>query len=400
MISMNIEEHLSSLTTSLVAQKDQGYVSRDIDELSVIESLKCAHNLKQVYRFDIGKSTDGPSPLIHEIVQTPEVAKMVTGSLTEYPDNHYHLLRKQLARMHELEPSQFTFGAGLEGIIDQISRAVLDPRDKVLIPIPNFDLFESGSLRMGAQVIYVPLVFPEFRWTENTTETLQKEMIRQRIKLMWISNPVNPTGQRIPLAHIQRLVETAKETKTIVVIDEAYGEYVDQPDEICSASRFVKENPHLMVLRTFSKIYCLPSARVGYMICTSQKLVHAVNSYRPVFPFSWFSLYMTQLAVIDNEHLNMIRSKLSKRKDDFLKQAHFLDLETRGFTFLDSDANTIMFKHKHLSAKELLNGLARQGFLTANLNRLSGIEDQQFLRLTLHNKEVNGLFLQACASLS
>lgn len=397
---MKILKHLSSLTTDLIGRESNDYLNKETDEIAVIESLKLSNNLEKVYRFDIGKSTDGPSPLINEMLNTTEVAEMVTGSLTEYPDNHYKLLCKRLAGMHGLDAENFIFGAGLEPMIDQISRAVLDPGDKVLLPVPNFDVFESASQRIGGRPVYVPLTSPDFLWKEDTVEALQEQMLGQDIKLLWISNPINPSGQYIPLDHVRQLLETAKITETFVVVDEAYGEYTDLPDEMRSASCFTGTNPHLMVLRTFSKIYCLPSARVGYMICASAELCNAVNSYRPMFPFSWFSLYMAQLAIIDTEHLALTRSNLVLRKKHFFQQLQSHNLESKGFVFLDSDTNTIMFRHERLSADELHDGLAKQGFLTANLNRLSGIKDKQFLRLTIHNDEANDLFLQACLQMS
>ena len=136
------------------------------------------------------------------------------------------------------------------------------------------------------------------------------------------------------------------------------------------------------------------------MICSSPGLCRAVNAYRPMFPFSWFSLYMAQLAVIDTEHLEMIRSRLEERKRAFFRtvgKGHTSGLNA--YEFLGSDTNTVMFRHCRLSAEDLHAGLASRGFLTANLNRLDGIRDQQLLRLTLHPSQINDLFLEACAGL-
>ncbi|TYT74510.1 aminotransferase class I/II-fold pyridoxal phosphate-dependent enzyme [Desulfobotulus mexicanus] len=217
----------------------------------------------------------------------------------------------------------------------------------------------------------------------------------KKYRLLWISNPVNPTGQFIALDDIHALLSHASATGTFVVIDEAYGEYTDRPDAIRSASAFLKSYPNLMVLRTFSKVHCLPSARVGYMIASSESLRQAVNTYRPMFPFSWFSLYMAQLAVLDTDYVNEIRKRNLERKTHFFELIREKNSELGAFSFLNSDTNTLMFRHRNLGADALHELLAKQGFLTANLNRLTGIQNQGFLRMTLHGDGVNEKFIDA-----
>jgi histidinol-phosphate/aromatic aminotransferase/cobyric acid decarboxylase-like protein len=224
-----------------------------------------------------------------------------------------------LARIHGLPEQWLVFGAGLETVIDQIARAVLDPGDRVLIAIPNFDVFESVSLRMGANLVHMPLRAPDFCFDHAAIDCLIRQMRQQSVKLLWISNPV---------------------------------------------------------------------------------LCRAVNAYRPMFPFSLFSLYMAQLAVIDTEHLEMIRIRLEENKSAFFRTVE-KESESRlnDYEFLGTDTNTVMFRHVRLSAGDLHAGLSVRGFLTANLNRLAGIRDQQFLRMTLHPCEINDLFMEACANI-
>lgn len=394
---MSVGSRLSSLARRAMGRASGDYVSKDVDELAVVRRLKSEHGLEHVYRFDIGKNTDGFSPLIHEVMDTPELVGLMAGSLTEYPENHYGNLRRQLARLHGLAEEEFELGAGLESVIDQIARAVLDPGDTVLVPIPNFDLFESASIKAGGELKLVSMGEEQPCWTEDTVAELERCMADGDIKLTWISNPVNPTGQHIPLEHIGRLVESARRSGGFIVVDEAYGEYTDDADGVVSATRFLHENPQLMVLRTFSKIHCLPSARVGYMMCSDPQPRQAVNTFRPMFPFSWISLYMAQLALLDDEHVEQTRAGIISRKARLMELLAAPDSGLDAFTFLDSDTNTLMFRHQRMQAAELGEALARRGFLVANLNGISGISGQQYLRMTLHEESANDLFLDACA---
>lgn len=391
---------LSKLARRSMSRSSNDYVSKDVDELEVVQELKSTYGLDHVYRFDIGKNTDGFSPLIHDVMETPELMELMAGSLVEYPENHYSILRTRLSRIHGISEECFTLGAGLESVIDQITRAVLDPGDTVLVPTPNFDVFESSSVRVGADLLLLPPGGDDMRWTEHTLEEIEQRLHDEQLKLVWISNPVNPTGQHIPLEHIERLAEATRRAGSFLVVDEAYGEYTDQSDGVVSATRFLQANPQLMVLRTFSKIYCLPSARVGYMACSDPALREAVNTYRPMFPFSWISLYMAQLALLDTDHVEETRTNVAVRKARLLERINAPDAGLSDYSFLDSDTNTIMFRHNRLDADRLHEGLARRGFLTANLSRLNGIQGQQYLRMTLHDDAANELFLQACAEVA
>ncbi|WP_029895912.1 pyridoxal phosphate-dependent aminotransferase [Desulfohalovibrio reitneri] len=289
-----------------------------------------------------------------------------------------------------MPPDWLLFGAGLEQLIDQISRALLEPGARVLLPVPNFDPFETFSRRMGAEVD--PLHPPGLRWDRAVTREAAERLRHGRFRLLWLSNPVNPTGQHIPVAEIGRMVKAARLAGTAVVVDEAYGEYTDRPEGVVSASRFLAEAPNLLVLRTFSKAHCLPGGRVGYLLCASGGLRKAVDAYRPMFPAPWISLHLAKLAASDPDHATRAREMAAGRRTRFLANASRLP----GFQFLASDTNTIMFRHHQADADTLHAALAARGFLTANLNSLTGIQGHNWLRLTLHRDELNDAFLQAC----
>ena len=155
-------------------------------------------------------------------------------------------------------------------------------------------------------------------------------------------------------------------------------------------------HPHLMVLRTFSKIYGLPNLRVGVFMSANPEYRRGVLAYRPTFPLSWFSLYTCQLALLDDDWLIEARSRLSRRKP--LVEAG-LDALT-GFERLPSQVNTVMFRHRELPAAEVQHRLADHGVLVANLDQVSGIQNQGWLRMTVRSEADNAVFLVACAGIS
>ncbi|GAB7023845.1 pyridoxal phosphate-dependent aminotransferase [Salidesulfovibrio brasiliensis] len=393
---MNVQTMLATQAQQALAHQSGDYVSKDVDEQAYIQELMDLNGLETVYRFDIGKNTDGVTPLIRGMLTLPELADTVTRNIVEYPDNHFRHLKRQIAMRHGIDPQWLAFGAGLESVIDQICRAVIEPDDKALIPVPNFSVFEDMSRRCGAEILPVSTSPPDYRWTAMTTRKIVEHLHRDLPKVIWISNPVNPTGQYLPLSVINEVCENALHTGTLVVVDEAYGEYADRDDAVVSASRLLQEHPHLMVLRTFSKMYALPSARVGYLMCSTPELLRAVDAFRPTFPLPWSSLHTAQIAIMDDPYVCACRRRTEQRRKRLLPELESIT----GIVPISSQTNTVMFRHRSLPARELADRLAAKGFLTANLNNVTGIENRGFLRMTVRSGAENALFVKALAAVA
>lgn len=285
--------------------------------------------------------------------------------------------------------------AGIESFLDTITRAILNTGETYLIPVPNFYLFEDMSERMGAVPYTIPLSANTLRWTSKTTDTLIQVLLAHFPKLLWISNPINPTGQHIPLEELQRIVDNVSD-RTVIVFDEAYGECTDTNDNYVSAAQFVEKKQNIIVLRTFSKLYGLPSARVGYMICSSSFLRRAIHHYRPYFPFSGISLFLAQLAFLDQTFISECRERIQRRRAAFMDRTKQLTQ----FQFIPSDTNTIMFRHSSITAEALFLLLIKQGVLTANINGVTGIKNEQFIRMTLRTHHDNSVFLKCCKNIN
>jgi histidinol-phosphate aminotransferase len=390
---MDICRLFSKHTHRTLAASNEDYVSKNTDEYALIARFKEEYHLDKVYRFDIGRNCDGYSDLIPGIMEQADMDELSRQNLVNYPDNHYNLLRSRLADVHGLDPSWFVLSSGLESMIDHTSRVFLQEGQAFLAPIPNFSVFTAFSQRVGGRPIYLPLKpTDQFQWTEETVENLRELIQIRSPRLLWISNPVNPTGQDLPLNWMEKLAAAGAAQGTIVVVDEAYGEYTDKDDEIISAASFIDKYPNLMVFRTFSKIHALPSLRIGYLMCSSREIVEAVSLYRPMFPFSWFSLFVAQVASIDEEHVQEARRKNRTRREKLCGQLS----ELSTFSYLPSETNTLMLRCLDLKSDELWQGLAQRGFLTANLGNINGLQAQEFIRLTICLEEENDLLVEAC----
>lgn len=352
---------LSEQTITFLSRQSGDYMSRDLIQLERMQQLQKAGRLQRILRFDVGSNTDGFSPLARDIFDSGYLTGMLETYLRDYPDNQYELLRRGLAQRFNLDPESFVLAAGLESMIDHICRAFLEPGTTALIPVPNFSIYEDYSARHGAALRLVPTACLG-SWDESAVLRIERALIDDRPWLLWISNPVNPMGCLLPMKLLERLLSVTEDAGTIMIVDEAYGEYTDNDDFLVTAAGFVRDNPHVIVLRTFSKIYGLPNLRVGYMISMNEQYRRGVLAYRPTFPFSWLSLYTCQLALLDDDWLIEARSKVARRKpivEDTLR--------TLGFEVIPSATNTIMFRHPETSGSSLQHDLANHGVLVANL---------------------------------
>lgn len=391
----DLKQFLNATTQQALKVQVGGYLDKETDEAQLIEQLKARYGLEQVYRFDIGKNCDGFSPLIRELLNYADVGELAVSTLDEYPDNHYRLLKKKLSEQYGVRPDWFLLGTGLDAIIDLVARAFLADGDRYLLPVPNFNLYEEYASRLGAVPVQVLLKEEDqYRWTAETTAALIDQLAAGP-RLLWISNPVNPTGQLIPPEELLPLFDAAKKQGCCVVVDEAYGEYADQDDRVVSCARYAGEYPNLMVLRTFSKIYALPSIRVGYLICSSPDIRAGLQVYCPYFPVTWFSLYLAQTAFTDQDYLNDSR-RINRIRRDTLQEGF---RKMAGFSCLPSDTNTLMVRHAVLQGSRLGDAFASRGILTADLGSMTGLEGSGYHRITVRNETDNTYLLNVCRDL-
>ena len=191
----------------------------------------------------------GASPKVNE-------ALVSFQDFARYPDSESTVLREKVAELLQVEPNQLTFGAGVDDVIQIISRCVLSVGDNIIQATPTFPLYEQHAIIESAYVQNIPL--------QNGVHDLEKMLaaINDKTKIIWICNPNNPTGTYINEVSLKKFLDFVP-SEVLVVVDEAYVEYVaatDFPDTV----ELTRHYPNVIVLRTFSKVYGLASFRIGF----------------------------------------------------------------------------------------------------------------------------------------
>ncbi len=201
-------------------------------------------------------SNEGPFP---PFAAALDAMRASDGDLNRYPDGGSYRLHEALAERHGVHVEEICVGAGADGCIDMLSQATLSPGDEVVCGWPSFPSYVIYAAKQGASARKVPLLDHRY-----DLEALASAVSPQT-KLVYVCNPNNPTGTMNTRAELDAFFEKLP-ADTLVVIDQAYFEYIDRDDYPDAVEAYYKQGRRVVVLRTFSKIYGLAGARVGYAV--------------------------------------------------------------------------------------------------------------------------------------
>lgn len=202
---------------------------------------------------------------------------------------------------------------GSMGGIRLACMAILEQGDKVLGNIPSFNAAASEISLWGTE--YDGLLLPEedgFKF--NADKMIGK--ISDTYKMIYIDNPNNPTGQIIPIEEIRRIVEKAAEFGIGVVVDEAYGDYMENEN---SAVKLADSYDNVIVLRTFSKGMAMGGLRVGYMIAGSG-FIGVLSQVCDAYSVSSISRIMAEKEIEDGEFIRSVRQFTIRIKQQFTRR--------------------------------------------------------------------------------
>jgi histidinol-phosphate aminotransferase len=245
-----------------------------------------------------------------------------------YSDPTHMDLRDALASAWSILRQNIVVAEGIEGLLGLLVRAIIDPGDVAVTSLggyPSFDYYVRGC---GGRLVHQ-------RYLESGTndlEGLRAAASRHRAKLVYLANPDNPTGTQLSPQDIRRLLDRLPEGCALL-LDEAYVEFAN-PDQVLPQDEI---RPNLFRLRTFSKIYGLAGARVGYAVADAGVLA-PLERIRQHFAVSKLSQEMALAAFQDHTFVELVRAETARGRE------HYDALARRtGATTLPSSANFVAF---------------------------------------------------------
>lgn len=315
---------------------------------------------------------------------SPKAVEAALGALSEihrYPDGSGFRLKQKLSERLGVRPEQITLGNGSNDVLDLIARVFLGPGKSAVFSEHAFAVYPISTQAVGADAKIVA----EKDYRQDLDGFLQA--IDERTHVVFIANPNNPTGTYVTSRELDRFLERVP-AEVVVVLDEAYFEYVDLPDHPNGLER-LSRFPNLVITRTFSKIYGLAGLRVGYAI-SSPEIADLLNRVRHPFNVNSLALTAAEAALDDEDFLKKSRA-LNQKGLRQLEEG----LKELGFDFIPSVGNFLTFDTGR-DAQEMFTKLLKRGVI---VRPVANYHLPRHLRVSVGLPEENDRFLQALAEL-
>lgn len=305
------------------------------------------------------------------------------AELYRYPDPLGGELKRALAAQLGIAREQILLGNGSHEILMQLAQVFAGPGDDVVMSRYGFAVYALAAQAAGARCVQAEaLAADSTRALGHDLEAVAAAMTANT-RLVYLANPNNPTGTWFGRRELGAFLDGLPHD-ALVVVDEAYHEYVDDPD-IGSALELLPRHSRLIVTRTFSKAYGLAGLRVGYAVAQAEA-VAVLERIRESFNVNTLALAAAEAAVGDQAHVQFVRQQNALERDWLADE-----LRARGFATADSQTNFLLSRFGADCAA------IEQGLLQRRVvpRPMQGYGLPDYLRITVGRRDENLRLLRA-----
>ena len=319
-------------------------------------------------KLSANESALGPSP--RAIKEYNKISK----NFKRYPDTNGNSLKNVIAKKFKLDRNRIILGSGSDQIFELICRTYIKKGDEVIVPRYSFIIYRLYSKSNGAKIIYSK----ENNFKVSVKDILSK--VTKKTKVVFLANPNNPTGTFINKIELKNLRKKLR-NNILLVIDDAYFEYVQQRDYSSGLKLFSKYK-NVLITRTFSKIYGLAGLRVGWGYA-SKEIINILNQIKPPFNINKPALFAASAAVKDSNWLKKEIKHINKWSKIFFDTFKKMKIETN-----ESKVNFLLvnFDRVNIGSNKVFQKLAKSGILVRKMD-IYGIKNS--LRITIGKSEEN-----------
>ena len=342
-----------------------------------IEETEREYGITNISKLASNENCLGPSKL---------AIAAVTKALPQahlYPDAGGFYLKERLLKKYatqKVKAEQLVLGNGTNEILTLIVRAFVGEGEATLIGWPSFVVYRLSAKGTNRKEVAVPLK-ADFTYDLDAMADALEE--HKDIKVVFLANPNNPTGTYFTDAAFDAFMKRVPDD-VVVVIDEAYAEYVDKSDYPDGLS-WVQKRPRTIMTRTFSKIYGLAAMRIGYAVCDAE-LAAVLNRLREPFNANALAQVAAKAALDDDAHVEAAKAHNLKE----LPRLHE-GLVAMGLEVTPSVANFVL-AHTHHDVKSLVEALMKRGVIVRPL-AVYGLKKS--MRITVGTESENNRLLSA-----
>ncbi|SFR04283.1 histidinol-phosphate transaminase [Desulfoscipio geothermicus] len=334
------------------------------------EEIKKRLGLTHVDKLSFNENLNGPSPLAVEAMQK------AAQEVHLYPSSYGDALCRALAEFYGVETGNLLLSNGADEMIYLAAQTFAGPGDAVVFSTPSFGAYAVAARLLGADPLPVPLT----GYAVDLTAMLARAQ-DPGVGLIFICNPNNPTGTMVAPEDIRDFMQNVP-SNIVVMVDEAYMEYTRDPAGL-SAVSLINRFPNLGVIRTFSKIYGLAGARVGYLVA-GREITQMMHRVRLPFNVNGIAQAGALAALRDRGHVERVR-QLNDGQRRYLESA----FERLGLKYVPSCTNFILVDTGR-DSRTVFAELAQRGVIVRPGFQF-GLDT--FLRVSIGTEEANRRFI-------
>ncbi|NCC23593.1 MAG: aminotransferase class I/II-fold pyridoxal phosphate-dependent enzyme [Deltaproteobacteria bacterium] len=326
-----------------------------------------------LHRLNNNENVLGPPPNAKRVIEEfdPDLVPI-------YPSGDCFDLRTCLASKFGKDPNQFLIGNGSCEVIASVIKAFCERGDNIVTADKTFAVYEWVAEFSGFQARLVPLR------DQTMDPQAMLDAADGRTKIFFVCNPNNPTGTYWDRDTMDGFLHSVG-SDAIVVIDEAYFEYVAE-DDYPDGMSLMLDHPNVVVFRTFSKMYGLAALRVGYL-CGSMEVVEVIRKTHVVYSVNTLGQKAAAVAVVDDDDF-IAATRTMVAEDKAMLQAEFDSLD---LAWICGQGNFIMVRVP-MSDTLLYRKLAMKGIL---VRTMTGFRFPGWIRVSLVRRPVMEEFCQA-----
>jgi histidinol-phosphate aminotransferase len=306
-----------------------------------------------------------------------------------YPNAKRLQLITKICEHHKgfsIRPNQIALGSGSSELIVNLVRALVGPNEAVLFPWPTFVMYRLAAMAHGCHSFAIDNKKAEMTYDVESILNASHQKTTTPIKLVFLANPNNPTGNYLNKSTLNNLVKSLPKY-VVLVIDEAYFEYVVK-DDYPNGLLYALSKTRTLVLRSFSKIYGLAGLRAGYAI-GDKEIIDVLCRIRDPFNVNSLAQSAALAALDDNEH---VKKSIFHNLEHKPRLAN--DLSNLGFLVHEGVGNFVIAKPSVLmpSVFEICSRLLAHGVIIRPLEHF-GLSE--WMRITVGTEAEIGQLLEA-----
>lgn len=329
---------INDLINDYVKNKPEYQTGLTIDDLySDYVPAECHH---EICKMNENENMLGTSPMAVKAMS--EAAALCNY----YPEGSAAPLREKLAEKYGLEPLNYLVTEGASVALNLIGELFLQKGDEVIIPSVTYGAYKNVTRRFGGSIVTVPV-------KEDMSFHLEAMLraITEKTKLIFFCNPNNPTGMVFSEKELSAFIKRVPE-RVIVVVDEAYFQFNEKGNKAGMTGVIQEENCHTILVRTFSKVYGMAGARIGYAV-SSKEIIRALRGVANYFCSSRMAIAGALAALDDKEFEKKSRELIISERNRLCEA-----FRSWGYYVCDSGANFLFVDFK-IPPKKLCGALEK-----------------------------------------